>query len=57
MIRLLEGVIRVTCKQRLQVQGSCPRLACICMAADAKDVATLEQTERALEGKGRGKKK
>lgn len=27
------------------------------LAADAEDLAVLEQTERALEGKGRGKKK
>ena len=57
MSRQLDVDSSATCKQWLQVQCACPQSVCICMTADAEDVAVLEQVERTLEDKGRGKKK
>lgn len=57
MSRQLDVVSSATCKQCLQVQCACPQSVCICMTADAEDVAALAQVERQLEDASRGTKK
>jgi hypothetical protein len=58
MSRHAETALRATCKHRLQVQSTGWHFAPIGkLRADVSERLALEQVERKLEDKGRGKKK